>query len=116
MVRLYKEAFGRGPTNARAMLATPETVVVVLEDALTTAEQTLLVLGEIDRLLELRLVLQQALEEPARSLVEGALGRRTLAYITGLDPRRGVAINVFNAQAAAEDRDHNSAAHADEAR
>src|SRR5690242_4203986 len=86
MVRLYKEAFGRGPTEARTMFAAPETVVVVLEDALTTAERTLLALGEIDRLLESRLVVQRAREERARSVVEGALGRQTLAYITGLDP------------------------------
>jgi len=95
MVRLYKGAFGRGPTKARTMLAAPDTVVVVLEDALNVAERTMLGLGEIDRLREYRLVVQQALEEPARSVVEGALGRRTLAYITGFDPRRGVAISVF---------------------
>jgi uncharacterized protein YbcI len=95
MVRLYKEAFGRGPTKARATPAAPDMVVLVLEDALNVAERTLLGLGEIDRLRELRLVVQQALEEPARAVVEGALGRKTLAYITGFDPRRGVAMSVF---------------------
>jgi uncharacterized protein YbcI len=100
MVRLYKEAFGRGPTKARTMLAAPDTVVVVLEEAFTAAERTLLGLGEIDRLREYRLLVQQALEEPARSIVEGALGRHTLAYITGFDPTRGVSINVFTLQPA----------------
>jgi uncharacterized protein YbcI len=101
MVRLYKDAFGRGPTKARAMLAGMDVVLVLLEDALNVAERTLLALGEVDRLRESRLVVQQALEDPARTVVERALGRQTLAYITGFDPRRGVAINVFTLERAA---------------
>jgi len=101
MVRLYKDAFGRGPTKARAMLAGMDVVLVLLEDALNVAERTLLALDEVDRLRESRLVVQQALEDPARSVVERALGRQTLAYITGFDPRRGVAINVFTLEPAA---------------
>jgi uncharacterized protein YbcI len=101
MVRLYKDAFGRGPTKARAMLAGTDVVLVVLGDGFTAAERTLLALGEVDRLRESRLVVQQALEEPARSVVERALGRETIAYITGFDPRRGVAINVFTLEPAA---------------
>jgi hypothetical protein len=31
IVRLYKEAFGRGPTKARTMFAGRDTLVVVLE-------------------------------------------------------------------------------------
>ena len=35
MVRLYKEAYGRGPTKARALFAGPDTLVVLLEDSMT---------------------------------------------------------------------------------
>ena len=35
MVRLYKDAFGRGPTKARAMLAGTDVVLVVLGDGFT---------------------------------------------------------------------------------
>ena len=92
------------------MHAAPDALVVLLEDALNVAERTLLGLGEIDRLRDSRLVVQQALEEPARSVVERALGRQTLAYITGFDPSRGVAINVFTLKpAAVVNGDHGSA-------
>jgi uncharacterized protein YbcI len=74
MVGLYKEAFGRGPTKVRTAFAGPDTVVVVLEDGFTVAERTLLGLGEVEALRKSRRVVQQALEERARSAVEGALG------------------------------------------
>jgi uncharacterized protein YbcI len=95
MVQLYKETFGRGPTKARTTFAGPDIVVVLLEDAFTVTERTLLALGETERLRASRLVLQEALEELARSVVESALGRQTLAFITGIDPRHDVAVNVF---------------------
>lgn len=110
MVRLYKEALGRGPTKVRTAFAGPDTVVVVLEDGFTVAERTLLGLGEVEALRESRLVVQEALEERARSAVEGALERRTLAFITGFDPRRGVAVNVFTLQRAAVANDHRNGA------
>jgi uncharacterized protein YbcI len=95
LVHLYKEAFGRGPTKARTTFAGPDTVVVVLEDAFTVAERTLLALGEIELLQNTRLAVQRALEERARSVVESALRRQTLAFITGIDPRHSMAVNVF---------------------
>jgi hypothetical protein len=69
--------------------------VVVLEDAFTVTERTLLALGEIELLQNSRLAVQRALEERARSVVESALRRQTLAFITGIDPRHGMAVNVF---------------------
>src|SRR5436305_6608438 len=63
MVHLYKESFGRGPTKVRTTFAGPDTVVVVLEDAFTVTERTLLALGEIELLQNSRLAVQRALEE-----------------------------------------------------
>jgi uncharacterized protein YbcI len=102
MVRLYKEAFGRGPTKARAMLAGPDTLVVVLENSLTVAERNLARLGEHERLREIRLFFQHALENEFRKVVEEILGRRTLAFISGLDTRRDVAIELFTLEPLAE--------------
>jgi uncharacterized protein YbcI len=95
MVWLYKEAFGRGPTKARTMLAGQDTLLVVLEEVFTDAERTLLALGETETLRETRLKVQASLEERARSAVEGALRRHTLAFVTGIDPNRAVAMNLF---------------------
>ena len=94
IVGLYKHAFGRGPTKARTQFAGPDTVLIVLEDAFTETEKTLLALGETGRVRESRLVIQQALEPRVRSTVEQVLGRRTVAFMTGVDVRHGIAINV----------------------
>jgi uncharacterized protein YbcI len=95
MVRLYKDAFGRGPRRARASYAGPDSLLVLLERTLTTAERTLVALGEHRRLHEGRMIIQSALEPRARGIVEEVLHRRTLAFATGLDPRHDVAALFF---------------------
>jgi uncharacterized protein YbcI len=95
MVRLYKEAFGRGPTKARAQFAGQDTLVVILESSLTVAERNLVAMGEHQRLREARLFFQYALEDQFRAIVEQALGRRTLAFVGGIDTARDVAVEVF---------------------
>lgn len=112
-VRLFKKAFGRGPTKARTLFAGPNTVVVMLEDGFTAAERTLLSMGEIERLREARLTVQQALEDPARSLVEDTLGRKTLAFITGIDLQRDVVMNVFTLAPAAVGDHHQDSSSVD---
>jgi uncharacterized protein YbcI len=103
MVRLYKEAFGRGPTKARAQFAGPDTLVVTLESSLTVAERNLVVMGEHQRLREARLFFQYALEDQFRAIVEQALGRRTVAFVSGIDTSRDVAIEVFTLEPAANE-------------
>ena len=85
MVRVYKEAFGRGPTKARAQFAGADTLVVILEATLTVAERNLVAMGEHQRLREARLFFGSALEEQFRAIVEEALGRRTVAFVSGID-------------------------------
>jgi uncharacterized protein YbcI len=103
MVGLYKEAFGRGPTKARAQFAGPDTLVVILEASLTVAERNLVAMGEHQRVREARLFFTYALEDQFRAIVEAALGRRTVAFVSGIDTSRDVAIEVFTFEPAAED-------------
>jgi uncharacterized protein YbcI len=95
VVRVYKCAFGRGPTKARAVLSGPDTIVITLENSLTVAERNLARLGHHDRIRADRLLLQRSLEQELRSIVEGVLGRRTLAFISGIDVDRDVAVELF---------------------
>jgi len=103
MVGLHKEAFGRSPTKARAQFAGPDTLVVILEASLTVAERNLVAMGEHQRPREARLFFQHALEDQFRAIVEEALGRRTLAFVSGIDTRREMAIEVFTLEPAGED-------------
>src|SRR3954447_9417892 len=54
MVRLYKDCFGRGPTQARAQWCGGDVLTVVLEDTLTPAERSLVKMGEHQRLRDTR--------------------------------------------------------------
>ena len=93
-VRLYKAAFGRGPTHARARFAGTDTLVVLLQDTLTVSERKLVAMGEHERLRTHRLLLHKVLEDEIRAVVEEILGRPTLSLISGLDTERDVAAEV----------------------
>lgn len=95
MVGAYKEALGRGPTKSDVHIAGADTLVVVLKDTLTVQERSLASLGKQDRVRDHRLVLTSALEDRFRSIVERALGRRTLAFVSGFDTRNDVSVEVF---------------------
>jgi uncharacterized protein YbcI len=99
-VQLYKQAIGRGPTKARTLFADPDTVLILLEDALTTEERTLLDAGADEQLRETRKVIQDALEPALRSLVERTLGRGTRALIAGIDASRATAVHVITLEPA----------------
>jgi uncharacterized protein YbcI len=95
MVRLHKQALGRGPTKCRTHFPDPHSVVVLLEETLTVSERNLVAMGEFARLHEARVFAQSALEREARTIVEDVLRRPTVAFITGLDPRRDVVLHFF---------------------
>jgi uncharacterized protein YbcI len=95
MVRLYKNLFGRGPTQARTNYAGPNTIIVTLEHSLTPAELSLAEMGEHQRLRDVRLYFQYAREEDFRGVVERITGRTVRAFVSGLDTREDVACEIF---------------------
>jgi uncharacterized protein YbcI len=95
MVRLYKDLFGRGPATARTYFAGPDCVIVTLEKSLTPAEQTMVELGELQRLRDVRLYFQHAREKDFRDTTERITGRRVRAFISGIDVEQDVASELF---------------------
>lgn len=95
MVRLYKDLFGRGPSSARTEYAGPDCVIVTLRDSLTPAEQSLVRLGERQRLRETRLYFQYAREQDLRAAVEAVIGRPVVAFVSGIDVDRDVSSEIF---------------------
>ena len=89
MVKLHKEQFGRGPTNARSYFAGPDTLVCTLEDALLPAESTMVNMGEHQRVRESRMFLQVASEEQFVGAVEQLVSRKVRAFASAIDPRPG---------------------------
>jgi uncharacterized protein YbcI len=95
MVRIYKEHFGRGPTKARTVFADNNTVLVTLEDSLTPAERRLAEMGEHQRLRDVRMFFQYAVERDFRDTVERITGRTVTAFVSGIDTEHDVSCELF---------------------
>lgn len=95
IVRLYKQAFGRGPTKSRARYAGPDVLVFLLEDGMTVAERNLVALGEGTRVREHRLLIQDALDHEIRALVETMLDRRVANLVGAVDPEHDLTAMMF---------------------
>jgi uncharacterized protein YbcI len=94
LVQLHHRVFGKGPTKAKSFFV-EDTVVCLLRGGLTTAEQTLLDEDDVDAVHRLRDNLRDAMETPAKAIVEKAIGRRVTAYISEIRPDADLAVEVF---------------------
>jgi uncharacterized protein YbcI len=95
MVRLYKEQFGRGPTKARSAYAGPDAVLCTLENSFTPAEQSLVRMGEHQRLRDTRMFFQYASEKEFREAVEQITGRKVRAFVSGVDVEQDLSSELF---------------------
>jgi uncharacterized protein YbcI len=79
IVHLLSKHYGRGPTKAKTYLF-DDYVFVVLQNILTTSEQTLVESGQEDLVRKTRIAFQEVLTEEFTSAVAEATGRRVIAY------------------------------------
>src|SRR3954469_7476877 len=94
VVGIYRRICGRGPTKARATYR-GNVVVVVLEQVLTQAEQSLVASGRCDEALALRRELHGAMRDEL-ALAVGELTRSSVRAVMGdaeFDP--DIAVEVF---------------------
>jgi uncharacterized protein YbcI len=94
LVKLVREYTGRGPTKARTSIR-DDTVVVLLQDSLLKAEHQLVQRGKTDLVLQMRHEFQRAMRPAMTAVVEGALGRKVIAFMSDnhIDP--DMAVEVF---------------------
>jgi uncharacterized protein YbcI len=95
MVRIYKDQFGRGPTKTRTVWASPDVLLVTLEQTFTPAERRLRELGEHGRLRELRMLFQYADARVFCDPVERLTGRTVRAFVSGIDTESDLASELF---------------------
>jgi uncharacterized protein YbcI len=95
LVRLHKEQFGRGPTNARTHFAGPNAMMCVLEDALLPAELKQVQLGDSNRVRDTRNAFQAATQGEFVAAVEQIVQRKVRAFASGVDPERNVVFECF---------------------
>ena len=95
MVRIYKDQFGRGPTKVRSDWAGPDALLCTIRDSLTPAEKNLAAMGELHRLQDTRMFFQYATEDEFVSSVERVVGRKVIAFVSGIDAKRDVSTETF---------------------
>jgi uncharacterized protein YbcI len=105
LVRLHKEQFGRGPTNARAHFAGPNALMCVLEDALLPAERKQVELGDANRVRDARTAFQAATKDDFVAAVEQIVFRKVRAFASGVDPENNVVFECFHFEPRESDGD-----------
>jgi uncharacterized protein YbcI len=80
IVQLFRTYYGRGPDKAKSFLLDAYIVVCVLENTMTTVEQTLVKKGNGDMVRQVRLTFQEAMADEFKGVVEEAMGRTVATY------------------------------------
>lgn len=80
-VRIHRDYLGRGPDRARTTIA-ENLVVVLLQDTLTRAEQSLIAAGKPEEVLRVRQMFQQTIRSEMVDAVEQLTGREVVAFMS----------------------------------
>jgi uncharacterized protein YbcI len=94
MISLHRRFYGKGPTKAKTY-AVNDTVICILEGGFTTVERTLIDEHDVDAVLEIRRSFQSAMEEQFTDVVESALGRKVIAYMSQIHADPDLSVELF---------------------
>ncbi len=94
LVRLVREHFGKGPTQAKTIWV-DDVVVTIMRGGFTTAEQTLYKAGRGDVVDEGRKAMQEVYEREMTSAVTRLTGRRVDAFLSANHHQPDVIVECF---------------------
>src|SRR3954452_2609289 len=94
VVRLVREHWGKGPTQAKTLLH-DDVVVTVLKGGFTHAEKTLYKAGRADVVEDGRRAMQSVFEREMRVAVERLTGRRVIAFLSANHHDPDASVEVF---------------------
>lgn len=94
VVRLVRQHFGKGPTQARTVWH-DDVVVTIMRGGFTTAERMLYNAGRGDVVEDGRRAMQEVFEREMRSVVERLTGRRVEAFMSTNHWDPDVSVEIF---------------------
>jgi uncharacterized protein YbcI len=94
VVRLVREHFGKGPTQAKTLLH-DDAVVTILRGGFTHAEKTLYKAGRADVVDEGRRAMQSVFEREMRTEIERLTGRRVEAFLSANHHDPDASVEIF---------------------
>jgi uncharacterized protein YbcI len=97
-VRILRQYTGRGPTKARSVID-HDSVTIVLQDTLAPGERRLVEGGRADLVLSMRHEYQLVMRDELVKVVEDALDRKVVAFMSDnhIDPDMAVEVFVLEA-------------------
>lgn len=95
IVQLFRTYYGRGPDKAKSFLLDGYIVVCVLENTMTTVEQTLVTNGNGEMVRQVRLTFQEAMADEFKGVVEKAMGRTVATYHSQLTMEPDMGFEFF---------------------
>jgi len=96
VVAIFRECYGRGPTKVKSYMV-DDYVITIMDDLLTTVEETLVKNGKEHLVREVRLTFQEAVSDRFINAVQEVIGREVLTYHSQVTfhPARGFEIFVL---------------------
>ena len=94
LVTLHKDYYGRGPTEAKTY-AINDTIICILKGGFTSVEETLMADGKFDEVENLRRSFQATMKERFVSVVEAAIEREVIGYMSQIHSEPDVAVELF---------------------
>jgi uncharacterized protein YbcI len=94
IVGLLKDFYGRGPTHAKSYYQ-DDLVVCLLKGGFTKVEQTLLDGGRGEAVVQQRMLFQQLMRERFEGVIEAAVGRKVIGFMSGNQQGPDMMCEVF---------------------
>ena len=94
IVRLFKECYGKGPTQARTTFGR-DYALCILEGGFTTAEQTLEAYEGSSAVVAHRTILHHAVRARFSEVAETLLDRKVRSFMSSSDPRADIQAELF---------------------
>lgn len=93
-VKLFRNYYGRGPTQTRTILV-EDMLVCRMTDPFTTAERTMIDIGRLEEVAALRAAVQDKLRDEFAGVIESLTHRRVIAHVSGVHADPDLCVNVF---------------------
>ena len=94
IVTLHKDYYGKGPTEAKTY-AFDDSIVCVLRGGFTSVETTLMNDGKFAEVEHLRRSFQRTMSERFTAVVESAVDRKVIVYMSQIHSDPDVALEFF---------------------
>jgi uncharacterized protein YbcI len=94
LVSLHREFYGKGPTKAKTFLVNG-TVLCLLRGGFTAVEKTLIETGRQQAVHDIRHSFQAAMKEKFTDVVQDALGRKVVAYMSTVHTDPDISAELF---------------------